>query len=223
MKVLKNNPFFNVGVQVNYKLPENTIDGSARVDLKIPSSGWMLSTNNVRVGFFFGGGNWSVDGQNMGGTALNGLVTLTNGTIVMNGPVATPTQMTGTLGGNAAIGFSKTISTSMLGQSFTASANLSMNAGINVSINESGLNGSFNVNLAAGGSLSWRTLIGNGSMGINASMNGEVSYNNGSVNVNGNLSLGLPFEVCVPTSINVFSSSNWSCFSSVDFGVSASF
>ena len=223
INVLKNNTFFNAGVKVNYKLPENTIDGDVTVNLKLPSSGWILTTNNVKVGFFFGGGNWTVDGTKMGGSAFNNLVALTDGTIQMSGTMASPTSMTGKLGGNAKIGFSKSITVSKFGQSFTAAANLSMDAGINVDINQSGLAGAFNVNLAAGGQLSWSTLIGDGSMGLNASMSGAVSYSGGTVYVNGNLSVGLPFEVCVPTSINVFSSSNWNCFSSVDFGVSASF
>lgn len=221
VNVLKNNSFFSSNLTATYKLPANTIAGSVTTSLKVPSSGWVFNTNNVGVNFNVGGGSWSAAGNGMTGSMFNGFVALTNGNVNLQGSTSSPTSLTGSLGGNASIGYDWNGSTSIIGQSFTAAANFTMNAPLNVAINQSGLNGSVAVNMSATGSLSWSTIIGSGGVGFTSTCNGSVSYVGGSLNLSGNLNVPLPIQMCLPSDPLYFWIWDY-CFNSVNFGVNVS-
>ena len=193
--VLKNNTFFNGKVTVNYKIPANTIDGSVGTTVKIPGNGYILTTDNVTVGFNIGGGVWSANGSGMGGNMFNGVVNFSDGNVSLNGSLSSPTQLSGTLGGKASASFSQTVSESMAGNSFSGTLTIDMNATISASINASGIAGSFGVYVTGSGTLTFDTWIWSKTITVTGYSNAQVSVSGNSASMSGTMTINLPFSI----------------------------
>ncbi|MBI3234734.1 MAG: hypothetical protein HYZ42_11975, partial [Bacteroidetes bacterium] len=223
VNVLRNNSFFTANLKATYKLPENTLDGSFKTDLKVPSSGWVLQSENVGFDFAVGNGSWKVDGKNMGGSMFKGFIALSDGTIYMSS--SDGTSLTGNIKGTAKIGHQYGSSVAFWGNTFSANVYLSMNSTIDAGINQTGLNGSFGVKMNAGGNVSYELFIGRGgSVAVNALANGNMSYDGSNVNVNGNMHVDLPFSISYPTCPFgwAWDSNCWASLDAIDFGVNIS-
>ncbi|MBK9017121.1 MAG: hypothetical protein IPM82_25395 [Saprospiraceae bacterium] len=193
--VLKNNTFFNGQVTVNYQIPANTIDGSVSTTAKIPGSGYILTTNNVSVGFNIGGGVWSASGSNMGGSMFNGVVTFSEGNVSLNGSLSSPTAISGTLGGKASATLSETINESMAGNTFSGTLAINMNSTISASINASGISGSFGVYVTGSGTLTFDTWIWSSTITVSGWSNAQVSVSGNSASMSGTMTINLPFSI----------------------------
>jgi hypothetical protein len=193
--VLKNNTFFSGNVNVNYRIPQQTIDGRVGAVVKIPSSGFVITTNNCQMDFNIGNGTWSANGDNMGGQMFNGIVQLSGGHINMNGSLSNPTSMSGSLGGRATASLNYYLSVSALGNSVTGNIALNMNSQINANINQSGLTGSFGANASGNGSLTLDTWIGSQTFNGSAVANGNVGYTGSGMSMNGTMDVTLPISI----------------------------
>jgi len=193
--VLANNTFFSGNVNVNYRIPAQTIDGRIGAVIKIPSSGVIITTNNVNVNFNIGGGQWSANGNNMSGEMFGNLIQLTGGSINMSGQLSCATCMSGTLSGQATGAFNYNLGVSALGCSVSGNIALNLNSQINANINQSGLNGSFGVNVNGSGTLTVSTWLGSSSFTGNATATGTASYNNGSFGMSGNMTVTMPISI----------------------------
>ena len=80
LNVLKNNPYFSGNMTVNYQMPSYVLSGNVSANIKFPSNGWILQSDNVNVNFSVGNGQWSASGNNMGGSVLT-KITLSNGNV----------------------------------------------------------------------------------------------------------------------------------------------
>jgi hypothetical protein len=194
--VLKNNRFFGGTMNVNYRIPANTVDGRVGAEIKIPSSGFIVSTNNCNVDFNLGGGSWSANGNGMGGQMFGGKVQLSGGHINMSGPLGGGGgSMSGTLGGQASAGFGYSLSVSALGNSVTGNINFNMNANINAGIDQNGLSGTFGINANGNGTLTFDTWLGSQTFQGSAIANGQVGYNGGTVSLSGTVDVTLPISI----------------------------
>lgn len=165
---LKNNTFVSGDLNVNYTLPNEQIYGSVSTDIKVPSSGWVVDTDNLSVDFWIYQGWWRAKGQNMGGEIFN-KITMSNGAIDIYGQLNNPTRMNGTISGSASAnwsdsatypsGFDPTTywtadwSDDWGGFGFKGSYSISLSANISANLKQSGLNGSFTVSIYASGQM----------------------------------------------------------------------
>jgi len=195
INVLKNNTFFNGNMNVNYRIPQNTIDGSVGATVKIPSSGFLISTNNCNVSFNIGNGTWGANGNNMSGQMFNGIVQLRGGHINMNGSLTNPTNMSGSLGGQASAAFNYSMSVSAAGNSVSGNISLSLNSQIDANINQNGLSGNFSVTVTGNGSLTLDTWLYTTTFTGSAVANGQIGYNNGSLSLSGTVDVTLPISI----------------------------
>ena len=193
--VLKNNKFFEGNGNVTYVIPAQTITGALGMNLKIPSSGWVFSSNNLNINFFFGNNTFTASGTNMGGTMFGGKVTLSNGGFNLDGNLSSLSSLTGSLTGTAACSFSYNVGVSAAGNSIGGTIWLNMNSNINASFNQNGLNGSFSVHVDGGGRVVFDSWIYSTSLQSTASCDGNVAVNNGGVQMSGNITLTLPFSI----------------------------
>jgi len=193
--VLKSKTFFNGKTNVNYKIPQNLIDGFVSATVSIPASGYVLTTNNCKVFFNIGGGSWSANGSGMGGSMFDGVVFLSNGHINMSGSLKSPTSMSGELGGNASAKFDYSFSASAAGNTVSGDFILKLNANINANINQSGLSGSFAVTVTGNATLTLDTWVSNNTFTGSAIANGNVSYSGGGLSMSGNMDVTLPISI----------------------------
>jgi len=193
--VLRTNQFFQGNVNVNYRIPQQTIDGQVGAVVKVPSSGFILTTQNVNVRFNFGGGSWSANGTNMGGKMFNGIVQLSNGTINMNGSTSSPTQLTGSIGGTATAQFDQSVNVSAGGNSITGNIVINMNSDINANIDQNGLSGSFAVHVDGTGTITVDTWIYTDTIQANAVADGQIGYSGSTLSLSGNMTVTLPFSI----------------------------
>jgi hypothetical protein len=193
--VLANNTFFSGNVNVNYRIPQQTVDGRVGAVIKIPSDGSIITTDNVNVNFNIGGGTWSANGNNMTGQMFGNIIQLSNGRISMSGDLSCATCMTGTLGGRATAGFNYNLGVSGGGCSVSGNIALNLNSQISAAINQGGLNGSFGVNVNGSGTLTMSCWFGSSSFTGSAVANGNASYNNGSFSLSGNMTVTLPIYI----------------------------
>ncbi len=101
--VLKKAPMFVGKMKVNYTLPGQKISGAFGTEIKVPSDGSILKSDNLNVNFAIENGSWSMSGNNMGGSIIN-LVKLSEGNITMSGSLSNITSFTGSVGGKGSLG-----------------------------------------------------------------------------------------------------------------------
>ena len=195
ISILKNNKFFTGNVSVNYKIPDNNIWGSVGAVVKIPGSGYILTTNNVNVSFNIGNNAWSASGSNMGGSMFNGVVTFSNGSVNMNGSLSSPLAMSGSLSGQASAGFQFSFSQSAGGNTIAGNLNVNMNANISANINQNGLSGSFGVHVTGAGSVTVDTWIYSTTIDVSGWSDAQVSMSGNSASLSGTMTINLPFSI----------------------------
>ena len=193
--VLKNNTFFSGSMNVNYRIPQQPIDGRVGAVVKIPSSGFVVTTNNCNVDFNIGNGSWSANGANMSGEMFNGIIQLSGGGINMSGSLSNPTQMSGNLRGRATASFAYGLSVGGYGNTVSGTINLGMNSQINANINQAGLSGSFGVTATGNGTLTFTTWLGSQSFQGSAIANGNIGYNGGTLSLDGTMDVTLPITI----------------------------
>lgn len=199
--VLKNNTFFNGNMNVTYRIPANTLSGSVGAVVKIPGSGWAFQSQNLNVNFFFGNNQFNANGNNMGGQMFGGKIQLTNGTFSLNGNLSNVTSLTGSLGGTASCAFN--YSDSWFGGVVSGSISLNMNSNMNVSFDQTGINGTFNVTVNGNGSVTIDTWVYTGTASASASATGDVGYVGGTLSLSGYATITLP--ISIPFYGNTFS------------------
>ncbi len=193
--ILKNNTFFSGTMNVNYKLPDQRIWGVVGTTVKIPGNGFILSTNNVSVGFNIGNGRWSASGSGMGGNMFNGAINFSNGSVNMRGLLSNPLALTGRLRGRASASFNESIYISAAGNSISGTIRITMNANISARINQSGLSGSFGVYVTGRGTLVFDTWIWSDTITVSGWSNARVSVSGSSASLSGTMTINLPFSI----------------------------
>lgn len=214
VKVLKNNTFFTGNLASNYYYPANKIDGSVSTDIKIPSSGFVFTSNNLAVNFLVANNKWSASGSNMGGKMFNGLVDFSQGNISMSGSLSSPTSMTGTLGGKASASLNQSLSQTALGTTFSGNISINMNSNISASIDQSGLAGSFGVHVDGSGTVAVSNWLIDQSVTMSGSSDANIGYVGNTLELYGNMTLNLPFSICIPFTNN--------CLDSITMGLNVS-
>ncbi len=195
IKILKNNTFFSGNMNVNYKIPDNTVWGSVGTTVKIPGNGYILTTNNVSISFNIGNNAWSASGSGMGGTMFNGVVNFSDGSVNMNGSLSSPLALSGTLGGKASASFNFSVYQTAAGNTFSGTIDVNMNANISASINQSGLSGSFGVYVTGSGTLTFDTWIWTSSITVSGYSDAQVSVSGNSASLSGTMTMNLPFSI----------------------------
>jgi len=196
--ILKNNQFFQGGCNVTYSIPSQTLSGSVGAALKIPSSGFLLSTGNPNptISFFLGQeGNSKVfkaSSNAMSGSMFGDKIQLTGGSFSLNGNLDNILAVTGSLKGRASADFSFAPSLMLWGSGISGTLNMHMRSDIDAAFNASGLAGSFAVHVDGDGSITVTPFFGSITVGGSASCDGSVGYNNGSVSLTGDVSITLP-------------------------------
>jgi hypothetical protein len=198
INILKNNTFFTGKMNVNYKMPAQTIDGSVETDIKVPGSGVVFKSDNLKINFNIGDNKWSANGSDMGGKVFS-LITLSQGNISINGSLSSPTSLSGSLGGLASAELQQSVSADLYAISFTGTMKVVMNSNINANLNENGLSGNFGVNVKGDGTLNYDTWVGGGSMTVTGNCDGQAGYNNGTASLSGTMSVTLPYSLYIPT------------------------
>ncbi|MCO6475637.1 MAG: hypothetical protein J5I94_03400 [Phaeodactylibacter sp.] len=193
--ILKNNTFFSGRMNVNYKIPDNVIWGSVGTTVKIPGSGFILTTNNVSVSFNIGNNRWSASGSGMGGSMFDGVVRFSNGHVNMRGSLSNPLALSGRLGGKASAAFNYTVNESAGGNSFYGNIRINMNADILASINQNGLAGSFGAYVTGYGRIMFDTWIWSSSVSISGWSNARISVSGNSASLSGTMTINLPFSI----------------------------
>lgn len=214
VKVLKNNTFFTGNLASNYYYPANKIDGSVSTDIKIPSSGFIFKSNNLAVNFLVANNAWSASGSNMGGKMFNGLVDFSQGNISMSGSLSNPTNMTGTLGGKASASLNQGLSQTALGTTFSGNIAINMNSNISASIDQNGLAGSFGVHVDGSGTVAVSNWLIDQSVTMSGSSDANIGYVGNTLELYGNMTLNLPFSICIPFTSN--------CLDSITMGLNVS-
>ncbi len=197
VNVLKNNTFFSGNVDVNYRMPAQTIDGSVETIINVPGSGVIFKSDNLKIGFNIGDNKWSASGSNMGGKMFS-LVTLSNGNININGSLSSPTQLTGSMGGRATAELEQTVGMDLYAIAISGTMQVKMNSDINANINQSGLNGNFGVNVKGSGTLNYSSWVASGSMTVTGNCDGQAGYNNGTASLSGVMSVTFPYALWTP-------------------------
>lgn len=214
VKVLKNNTFFTGNLTSNYYYPANKIDGSVSTDIKIPSSGFIFKSNNLAVNFLVANNQWSASGSNMGGKMFNGMVDFSQGNISMSGSLSSPTSMTGTLGGKASASLNQSLSQTLLGTTFSGNIGINMNSNISASIDQNGLAGSFGVHVDGSGTVAVSNWLIDQSVTLSGNSDANIGYVGNTLELYGNMTLNLPFSICVPFTNN--------CLDSITMGLNVS-
>jgi hypothetical protein len=213
VKVLKDNTFFTGKLESNYVLPDNTVSGSVSTEIKVPSSGFIFTSNNLKVDFNVGSNKWHAGGSNMGGKMFN-TVDFSDGNITLDGSISSPLALTGKLGGKATANFSQTVGVGALGINFSGNITVNMNSNISADLDQNGLAGSFGVHVDGSGTLNYSTWITDGSVSVSGNSDANIGYQNGNLKLYGNMTVNLPFTICVP----------WTsyCLSSLSVGLDVS-
>lgn len=193
--ILKNNTFFSGKMNVNYKIPDNVVWGSVGTTVKIPGSGFILTTNNVSVSFNIGNNRWSASGSGMGGSMFDGVVNFSNGYVNMRGSLSSPLALSGRLGGKASAAFDYTVNESAGGNTFYGNIRINMNADIQASINQSGLAGSFGAYVTGYGRIMFDTWIWSSSVTVSGWSNANISVSGNSASLSGTMTINLPFSI----------------------------
>ncbi|RYD83363.1 MAG: hypothetical protein EOP53_01065 [Sphingobacteriales bacterium] len=207
INILKNNTFFTGKMNVNYKMPAQTIDGSVETDIKVPNSGVVFKSDNLKINFNIGDNKWSANGSDMGGKVFS-LITLSKGNISINGQLDKPTELTGKLGGLATAELNQSMSASVLGNTVTGTIKVTMNSNVDANLDQNGLSGSFGVRVTGDGTLDYDTFITTGSINVNGVCDGQAGYNNGTASLVGTMTVNFPggfpfYGTSINTGINI--------------------
>jgi hypothetical protein len=193
--ILKNNTFFTGNANVNYKIPANIIDGSVSSTVKIPGSGFILTTNNVSISFNIGGGVWSASGSGMGGNMFNGAVNFSNGNISLNGSLSNPLVLTGSLGGKASASLSQTVSIGYGSNYISGTLHVDMNSDVSANIDQNGMSGSMGVNVSGSGDLTVSNWFFTSTVTVSGNGSGQISVSGNSASLSGSMTVNLPWGI----------------------------
>ncbi|ELR73216.1 hypothetical protein C900_05265 [Fulvivirga imtechensis AK7] len=170
----RNNPVIKSDFNVNYYLPDNTIDGSLQTEVSIPAnSGFVFETTSpASVNFAYGNENWSVEGGVR--AALFREITFVGNTSITR----SSSKITGYLSGQASYYYSKSFSYDWTVANVEGSLELGFNSSIRADLNENGFSGRLAVNILGSGSLRVYNVLGSVYGSASVTCNGEVSYQN---------------------------------------------
>ena len=170
----KNNPVIKSDFNVNYYLPDNTIDGTLQTDVSIPAnSGFVFKTTSpASVNFAYGNENWSVEGGVR--AALFEEITFVGNTSITR----SSSRITGYLSGQASYYYSKSFNYDWTVANVEGSLELGFNSSVRADLNENGFSGKLDVSILGNGSLRVYNVLGSVSGSASVRCNGEVSYQN---------------------------------------------
>ncbi len=209
--VLKDITYFKGHTIVNFRIPENSIDGSISTDIKFPSNGSVIKSENLEIAFKIADGKWNCSGSNMKATIFE-VIKLKDGTVNLNGKLSDPAKINGKVSGRAEYSYAY----NLLYEKFidlyykkeliikvSGSLKLNMNSNVIIKLNENGLDGSFNVNISYGGKLEYKTIIYSDKFETSGSFNGEILYKNPNYILKGKMDIILPIDYPIKTDINI--------------------
>ena len=124
---------------------------------------------------------------------FGGKIQLAGGNFNLSGSLSSVTSVTGSLGGTATCSFN--YSDSWFGGAVSGSIALNMNSTINVSFDQTGINGTFNVTVNGNGNVTVDTWVYTGTTSASASATGDVGYSGGTLSLTGNATVTLPFTI----------------------------
>lgn len=191
LNVPRRKPMFAGNLNVNYKIPAQTIDGSIGTKIKIPaSSGSVFESNDLLMRFYAGDKKWWVNASNMGGSLLR-KINFYNGTILLNSGEISPdydAPVTGRLAGSVSFSDSIQYKHESWYADVDALLKVSLNSDINVNLKETGLEGSFYARLYGLAHLKVDSAV-DFDVQVEGSTEAKISYMNDRGRIEGKLNL----------------------------------
>ncbi|UII20015.1 fibronectin type III domain-containing protein [Fulvivirga ligni] len=173
IKAPRTNPIINSDFNVNYHLPDNTVDGSLRVDVQVPpSNGYVFKTDNpATFNFDYANNDWNVEGH-VSGKIFNTVTFTGNTSLSKEG-----TSISGYLDGMASYTYTKKFEVHPF-TLVTLGGDLNMNfsSSVHTSLSPQGIQGVMDVRLLGNATL---YMVVSGVRGdISATINSmaELSY-----------------------------------------------
>jgi TANFOR domain-containing protein len=184
----RTNPVISANLNVNYKMPENIIDGTVGVDVYIPNTtaykGKVFRTNHTStINFYYGSQKWIVNGS-LSAKLLSAVNF--DGSVNFQKGAQSNSVFTGTLNGRAYYSYSAGFNKQLLGLTAEGNLNLDFDSNIYVAVNEQGMSGEIGVNLNGSGSLKVGTSWANTEATVSFTVkNAKMSYYNGQGRIQG--------------------------------------
>ncbi|MEP2772960.1 MAG: fibronectin type III domain-containing protein [Fulvivirga sp.] len=174
IKAPQTNPIIDSDFNVNYYLPDNTVDGSLNADINIPSStGFVFETTTpASINFAMAEENWNVEGGVQ--AAMFREITFTGNTSLSK----SGESIAGYLRGQASYSYQKTFNYDWTAADVNGSLQLGFNSQINAQLNQSGISGSMGVHIYGNGNLSVTTILGTKTGSVSLDCQAQVSYEN---------------------------------------------
>ncbi|UII26439.1 hypothetical protein LVD15_24605 [Fulvivirga maritima] len=156
----RNNPVIRSGFDVNYYLPDNTLDGDLSIDVNVPpSTGYVFSTvTPANLGFNYSSNGWHVEG-NVNAQFFREVNFIGNTSFTRES-----SNISGSLQGTASYSYMKTFNYEVVGVTINGGMELGFSSNVNASLDANGLQGEVAV-----------TLYGNANLIIDAPIIPEVT------------------------------------------------
>ncbi|MEX2336123.1 MAG: fibronectin type III domain-containing protein [Fulvivirga sp.] len=184
IKAPRSNPMIESNFNVNYYLPDNTIDGSMQLDIAIPRrSGLVFNTNaNTGATFSYAKQNWNVD-ANLYASMFR--VVQFEGNAEFR---RTRTSIYAHLSGRASYDFKYDIAFERSWASISAGIEAHFNSSVSATLDNTGFSGAIGVSCSGMAYLDFEVLgINPDPIQVSASGEAELSYANGQGNIEGML------------------------------------
>ncbi len=187
IKAPQTNPIINSDFNVNYYLPDNTVDGSLNADISIPSStGFVFETTTpASINFAMAEENWNVEGGVQ--AAMFREITFTGNTSLSK----SGEKVAGYLRGQASYSYQKSFNYDWTLADVNGSIQLGFNSQINAELDQSGISGSMGVHIYGNGNLSVTTIGGTRTGSVSIDCQADVSYENNQGRLHGVASIAV--------------------------------
>ena len=193
LKIPRNQPVLESTVNVNYVLPDNTIDANLNTRIQIPRNSGYIFDANAGFNFSLADNQWSVSSTAINGSLLREINFM--GNFNLSGTLSSPSSISGTISGRASLNYRRDYSFEVFGATLSAGFGANFNSMLNFSISDSNLSGQASVGVHTSGSLGIEHRLISASITIQGDCTGTISYINGQGNIRGTLMQEIDFTV----------------------------
>ena len=188
LKVPRFKPVLSGEMQVNYKLPDNTISGGVQAELNVPPQSGKAFRGQFDMDFNVAASEWSVSSSQISASLLEKIDF--NGNIDLKGKTGTE-NISGYLSGVSSYEFSKDYEFSMFSFDFKASVDAGFNFQGRINFSDTGLDGKAQIYVYVNGELGVTTsMLGYSKLiELSGNMRSAVSFNNTSATLEGKLTM----------------------------------
>jgi len=174
IKAPRNNPVIESDFNVNYYMPDNSVDGTLSTDISIPAStGMVFKTNSpASINFAMANEEWSVDGGVR--ASMFKVISFVGNTSLSN----SDNSISGYLSGQASYYYHKSFSYDWTLADVNGELELGFNSQISANLDKAGFSGNFGVHVFGNGTLLVSNRLGSIEGSASVDCNAKVSYQN---------------------------------------------